>query len=136
MNRFEFLVEGPPVSLNVKNHNPKRYQRWIKTVREAARKEWPVSAEPIRTTSVSVTIVNYHTGGPPDVDNIIKPILDAMNGVVYEDDKQVYRVISERFAMDGFVEQAETYPPLAQAMARCNEVAHIAVRWTEGRDDE
>lgn len=28
----------------------------------------------------------------PDYDNIIKVILDALNGVVYHDDSQVYRV--------------------------------------------
>lgn len=28
----------------------------------------------------------------PDIDNVLKAVLDAMNGVVYADDKQVFEV--------------------------------------------
>ena len=34
----------------------------------------------------------------PDIDNVVKAALDAMNGVVYADDKQVFEVIvSKRY---------------------------------------
>ena len=32
----------------------------------------------------------------PDVDNLLKSILDAMNGIVVVDDKNIYRVIGEK----------------------------------------
>lgn len=32
----------------------------------------------------------------PDVDNYIKPIMDAMNGVLYEDDGQVFRICASK----------------------------------------
>jgi Holliday junction resolvase RusA-like endonuclease len=38
---------------------------------------------------VAVKITYFHPGNAPDVDNIIKPIQDALNGVVYTDDNQV-----------------------------------------------
>jgi Holliday junction resolvase RusA-like endonuclease len=35
--------------------------------------------------------IEYHTTGAvgKDIDNILKPVLDAMNGIVYVDDKQI-----------------------------------------------
>jgi Holliday junction resolvase RusA-like endonuclease len=35
-----------------------------------------------------------------DVDNIIKPILDAGNRVIYQDDKQVVEVCSQKISRD------------------------------------
>lgn len=32
----------------------------------------------------------------PDADNIIKVILDALNGLAYQDDAQIYRVYFEK----------------------------------------
>lgn len=38
----------------------------------------------------------------PDVDNVLKSVKDGMNGVVYADDSQVARVVSEkRYALPG-----------------------------------
>lgn len=35
-----------------------------------------------------------------DVDNIVKPILDALNGQAYTDDRLVERVVSQKFEPD------------------------------------
>ncbi|MGN8831161.1 RusA family crossover junction endodeoxyribonuclease [Selenomonas montiformis] len=32
----------------------------------------------------------------PDIDNVVKSVLDALNGVAYEDDKQVVRMIARK----------------------------------------
>lgn len=43
----------------------------------------------------------------PDIDNVVKAALDAMNGVVYDDDKQVFEVIvTKRYTdrIDGYFE--------------------------------
>jgi Holliday junction resolvase RusA-like endonuclease len=34
---------------------------------------------------------------PPDVDNAAKSVLDALNGVAYADDKQVCRIVAEKW---------------------------------------
>lgn len=34
--------------------------------------------------------------GKPDLDNVAKAVLDALNGVVYQDDKQVIRLVIEK----------------------------------------
>ena len=43
----------------------------------------------------------------PDIDNVIKAALDAMNGVVYDDDKQVFElIVSKRYTecCEGYIE--------------------------------
>ena len=36
----------------------------------------------------------------PDTDNIAKSILDSLNGIAYKDDKQVIRLIVEKWYAD------------------------------------
>lgn len=37
----------------------------------------------------------------PDVDNVLKVVLDALNGVAYDDDKQVIEAICRKYYTDG-----------------------------------
>ncbi|MCQ8185902.1 RusA family crossover junction endodeoxyribonuclease [Parvularcula maris] len=46
------------------------------------------------------TSVMREKAGAHDVDNIAKAILDALSGVFWRDDRQVVRLISERFEGD------------------------------------
>ena len=129
METFEFILEGPPVSLKAKKTNTKRYQRWIRTVRKAAQAGWPTGKAPVTNTAIEVNIRNYYTLSPPDVDNIIKPILDGLNSVVYIDDRQVYRVTSEKYELSDKTRIENTSVLLAEAFEKYTEVLHISVRW-------
>ena len=43
--------------------------------------------------------------GKPDLDNVAKAVLDALNGVVYQDDKQVIKLVAEkRYSYDPRIE--------------------------------
>ena len=43
----------------------------------------------------------------PDIDNIIKAVLDALNGIAYKDDTQVVQVMAQKkYADKAFVEVA------------------------------
>jgi crossover junction endodeoxyribonuclease RusA len=126
---FEFIVEGPAVSLKAKKTNPRRYQKWIKTVRAAARKQWPPATRPTSSHGITATITNYYTLAPPDVDNIIKPILDALQTVVYANDQQVYKVISEKFDLSEIDRIQNPGPLLGAALEKYTELLHIIVQW-------
>lgn len=39
--------------------------------------------------------------GKPDLDNVIKSVLDGMNGIVFSDDVQVVRLSAEKFWCEG-----------------------------------
>jgi hypothetical protein len=43
------------------------------------------------TGNLKAVIINFHTGDKPslDLDNMSKPILDVMQKIVYDDDRQI-----------------------------------------------
>ena len=89
----EFVLEGPPVSYQ--SHNRERLREWQERVQEAAREVW--QGEPV-SIPVQVTIV-YFFGDDPvrlDGDNLAKQILDALNQIVYSDDRWVTDIIIRR----------------------------------------
>lgn len=57
----------------------------------AARAAWP-SSDPPLTGRLQVNITYFHVDAPLDTDNMLKPIQDALIGIVYDDDKQVVDV--------------------------------------------
>ena len=76
-----------------------------------------------------MSITNYYTLSPPDVDNIIKPLLDAMGTVVYADDSQVRKVVSEKVDLTSTNTIQNPSPLLATALENYSEVLHIIVTW-------
>lgn len=130
MERFEFVIEGPAVSLRAKKTNTKRYQKWIRKVRGAAREQWPETVLPIESKTITVAITNYYTLAPPDVDNIIKPILDGLETVVYSNDQQVYRVISKKLDRSNVDRIENAGVVLVAAIDKqYTELLHIMVTW-------
>jgi crossover junction endodeoxyribonuclease RusA len=82
---LEFVVPGPPVS----NQSPgPNLNTWRATVDAEARKRWTNS---VLSSNLKVILINFHVGNKPsvDIDNMSKPIFDAMQGIVYEDDRQI-----------------------------------------------
>jgi Holliday junction resolvase RusA-like endonuclease len=86
------------------------YEGEIARLAEIARAEWPVMATPM-----SLRVIAHHPipvswpkkkqqaalagdliPGKPDLDNVAKAVLDALNGVIYLDDKQVVRLVAEK----------------------------------------
>ena len=128
MEDFEFVIEGPAVSLKAKKTNARRYQRWIRTVRAAAQSEFQ-SRSQLTSQGIIVSITNYYTLSPPDVDNIIKPLLDAMGMVVYADDSQVRKVVIEKVDLTSTNTIQNPSPLLATALENYSEVLHIIVTW-------
>jgi crossover junction endodeoxyribonuclease RusA len=125
---FEFVIEGPAVPIRAMVKNPRRYRKWKAAVEAAARLEWPAGQRPT-PDPVEVSISNYFTLEPPDPDNIIKPILDALKNLVYVDDRQVYRVTSEKRDLKLGVRTSRPSDVLAKALAAKSEVLHVIVRW-------
>ena len=89
---LEFVVDGPPVSQQTRKRG--RLSGWKRDVRNVAGQHW--SGEPPVQGKVMVGITYFFTGQSPDVDNIPKPILDALNTLVYTDDSQVFDLLSRK----------------------------------------
>jgi crossover junction endodeoxyribonuclease RusA len=102
MEPFEFLIPKRPVSLQTKNR--KNLQAWKNFVQGAALKVWLAGRPAVSSPALRCTIVYVCDRSPADIDNIIKPIQDALVGLVFEDDFLISDVDSHRrFIEDGNV---------------------------------
>ena len=86
---FEFVIDGPPVSQQARRRA--RLRDWISKVENEAKSHWPEDELPFDdSVMVKITYFYEENVSPKiDVDNISKPILDALKGVVFADDSQV-----------------------------------------------
>jgi Holliday junction resolvase RusA-like endonuclease len=96
---LEFFVEGPPLSQQTRN--PARLREWKEYVRAAAAKLWG-DQEP-REGPLKLTVVYYHERQSVliDHDNMIKPIQDALAGLVYRNDRQITDAQTRKTNIDG-----------------------------------
>jgi crossover junction endodeoxyribonuclease RusA len=122
---FEFTVEGVPVS-----HQAKRREsidEWKAVVREASKKALP-DGHFLTRTSLTVTLYNFPAVPMPgDIDNIVKPILDALCKHVYFDDRQVERVVVQKFDPGRVFEFASPSPTLAGALGGPKPVVYARI---------
>lgn len=82
---LEFVVLGPPIS----NQSPgTNLDHWRATVEAEARKQWNKA---VLSGNPKAIIINFYSDSKPsvDIDNMSKPILDVMQGIVYDDDRQI-----------------------------------------------
>lgn len=86
MLQLEFVVPGPPVSHQTSDRA--NLKAWQTTIRAEAAKTWTL---PPLKGKLKFLLINFHEGDKPplDDDNMVKPIRDALNGLVYEDDRQI-----------------------------------------------
>jgi crossover junction endodeoxyribonuclease RusA len=82
---WDFVVPGVPVSVQAKRPS---IARWKQVVQTAARAAWPGGASPLGC-KLQLHITYFHDAAPLDVDNMIKPIQDALCGIIYIDDNQL-----------------------------------------------
>lgn len=121
---FEFVVDGPPVSQQTRRRA--RLPAWRAAVLEAAALRWPHGAVPIEV-AVCVEITHFYEGAAGDVDNIIKPILDAIKGLVFADDSLVTDVVCRRRPLAGPFLVDPVSPVLAEGLAANQEFLHVRV---------
>ncbi|MDF2189842.1 RusA family crossover junction endodeoxyribonuclease [Paraflavitalea sp. CAU 1676] len=95
---FDFIVQGPPVSQQTKNRQ--RLQAWKQRVRQAAQAYWP-AGDPPSGEQLTIIVTNFYENAAPDVDNIVKPIQDALIGLVYNDDDQLTDSITKKRNITG-----------------------------------
>ena len=101
--RYSLWVEGVPKSLSAK-----KKVEYVKRVKQAAAR---IIRTPLRSRRIDIEIVFAAKDRTlrPDVDNVAKPILDALKDVVYEDDRQVRSVsvvalpLDDAFRMRGSI---------------------------------
>ncbi len=86
MLHLEFVIPGPPVSHQTSDK--KNLKAWQAAVKAEATKFW--TADPLKG-KLKFLLIYFHEGDKPplDDDNMVKPIRDALNNYVYDDDRQI-----------------------------------------------
>lgn len=120
---FEFTIKGPPISQQASS---KSRRRWKMAVANAAAAAVRPGATPT-TDDVAISISYYYDGDTPDVDNVIKPIQDALIGVVYKDDSQVVEAKSSKTRIDGSFTIRGTSAVLLLAFSNHDPFLHVKV---------
>ncbi len=122
---FEFFVEGPPVSQQARRRE--RVREWQNIVKQAAKQYWPENQE-IVTEAVLLQITYFYEINTIDTDNIVKPIQDAIIGLVYVDDAQVTDVIVRKRDLSANFVNRDLTPALMDGFACGQEFLHIVVK--------
>ena len=102
-------------------------QEWIDTVRSAAIPHWDLD-DPV-DSEVAVTITYFFDGAALDVDNIPKPILDALKGVEYFDDSQVFDLVCRKRDTTLTLEIPDPSPVLRESLEGFGQFLHISVTY-------
>jgi crossover junction endodeoxyribonuclease RusA len=120
----EFTVDGPPVSHQT--GDKAKLRDWQNAVRAAAAKVW--TSVPL-TVSVRFVLMNFYEGprAPLDDDNMAKPIRDALNGLVYQDDKQITHAEHVQTGIDEFFQIRGVSKVILEAFHRGTEFVYVRI---------
>ena len=130
---LEFWLEGVPVSLQASARSKEFWKGRVSAAAEnALAKGHGATHGP-----VGVTIYYFPDARMEgDLDNILKPILDALGQVVYVDDQQVERIVVQKFepgGASGFVDPSSV---LIEAMEAAGPRVYLRIDSDAVRGDE
>ncbi len=122
---IEFLVKGTPVSLQAKRAEAK--QEWKARVKAASKAVIP---DPHFASDERIAVTLYFLPDglmQGDIDNIVKPILDALSSHIYLDDAQVERVLVQEFEPGNIFDFKNPSRKFAAALEEEKPVLYIRV---------
>lgn len=120
---IEFLVEGTPVSLQTKR--PEARTEWQTRVKDASRAVLPDGHWATRGRVAATLFYFPDTTMQGDIDNIVKPILDAPSKHIYVDDSQVELVVVQKFEPGNVFPFAAPLAVLEEALSRPKPVLYV-----------
>jgi crossover junction endodeoxyribonuclease RusA len=120
---LEFLILRRPLSLQAK---ARRLRDWKDYVRLQAENSW--TNPMIEVGNLQFTLVYLCGEAPPDTDNIVKPILDALIGLVYKDDSLIADVDSHRRSITDPFDLTRLPLLLLEGLSSGKECVYVQVR--------
>lgn len=94
---FDFFILGTPLSLQARAASLRRWKEAVFDAAQARLQERDLQSYLVESP-LAVTIYYFPTAPMAgDIDNIIKPIIDALIGVAYLDDRMVEMVTVQKF---------------------------------------
>ena len=124
MQPFEFLIRSRPVSQQIRRRE--RLREWKEFVRQEATRYWSSTHTPANGP-ICLTLVYLYDEAALDVDNIIKPIQDAIVGLAFPDDALVTDVICRRRQLRGVFDLSRVSPVLIEGFDYGDEFVYVHV---------
>lgn len=128
----EFVVFGSPVSQQTRRRQ--RVRDWIGLVAAAARAELP-SGPDHRDRPARVEITCYYGRTDLDIDNVPKPVLDGIKGIVLVDDIEVVDLVVRKRRLGWADGRADLPGRVARALAAKVEFMHVVVEAYASEDE-
>ncbi|MCY3749061.1 MAG: RusA family crossover junction endodeoxyribonuclease [Chloroflexi bacterium] len=119
---MEVVIGRTPLSQQA---DRRHLRSWRREVQNVVGKEW--DAEPPFGGEVMVVITYFFKGEALDVDNMPKPILDALKGMVYADDDQITDLICRKRNRDRDLKFEDPSTLLLDSLGRSEQFLHITV---------
>ena len=123
-------MERPPVSAQARRRD--RVREWRRELENAVDQVW--DSEPITDRKLMVVITYFFDETPIDVDNIPKPILDALKVKVFSDDSQVYELLCRKRSRADNFSIVRPSRELLDALGNARQVLHISVSEVESME--
>ena len=121
---FEFIIPKRPVSSQTRKRNS--LNNWKTYVRTEVAKTW--KGDPQLNINIHLTLIYLYDTDPVDIDNIVKPIQDALIGLVYGDDVLVTDISAHRRLLSGTFDLAKCPKLLIQAILSGNECVYVRIQ--------
>lgn len=122
---LELLIRGYPVS-----HQTKRraaLDRWKRDVQAQARMQLEEGVFALLQTLIVTVFFFPRTTLESDLDNAAKPILDALGRCVFRDDRQIERLVLQRFEDGKALPLEEDGTRLDAAVASVEPIIYIRI---------
>ena len=121
---LEFVIVRDPVSQQARRRDLVR--QWIQQVRREAEQHWNNDDSP-HDGPVMLTITYLYDRVDLDVDNIPKPIMDALKGLAYSDDGQVTDMLCRKRDIHDDLQFLDFSQIVMDAFGREERFVHILV---------
>jgi crossover junction endodeoxyribonuclease RusA len=126
---FDFVIIGKPVPHRAQDK--KALRAWREHVKATALYCW--GDHPPLDDKLCVKITHFYDAPSGDVghtidsERIIKPVLDALNGVIYHDDYQIAELDNRRRNLNGSFRVKGMSVALAEGFCKGEEFLHVKV---------
>ena len=120
---FEIVVLGTPIA---RQSSPEARKRWQSEIKTVARTVWPASELP-SSEPVAVRLAYFYVyAQAADLDNIVKTAQDALENIVYLNDRQVVDLVASARPKQGDY-RVNVTPVLARGWAGHSDFVHIMI---------
>lgn len=119
---FEFTVDGPALSQRADRRS---LRNWRRRIKDSASSRWDKETPVVE--DVKVTITYFHDGSRFDIDNILKPLLDAMSKLIFVDDSQITDLLCRKRILKDDLEIQNLSTILNEPLRSSRPFVHIIV---------